>query len=176
MSTYPNSGSFSIESVIPSSTKEPSLPPTQFGFSSESGENITIDDQDNYTDITATSYVTNTSGLKFTLSDETNGELTYNGLASFIEISYVLSISADTGIIQTTIACFTDEGSGYSENEVSGSITHANVPTNSSITIVSKFISFFNTGTKFKLRIKNRDSTDNYTIYTSVITAKNFVS
>ena len=176
MSTYPNSGSFSIETVIPSPTKEPSLPPTQFGFSSESGELITINDQDVYTDITTNSYVTNTLGINFTLSDETNGELTYNGIPSFIEISYVLSISAAAGIIQTTIACFTDEGTGYTDTEVSGSITHAKVPTDSSITIVSKFISFFNTGTKFKLRIRNNDSDENYTLLTSIITAKNFVS
>jgi hypothetical protein len=42
--------------------------------------------------------------------------------------------------------------------------------------MISKFIRFSNTGTKFKLMIKNRDSTDNYTIYTSVITSKNLAS
>lgn len=179
MSTYPNSGSFSITSILPNSTSDPSqlLSNVQFGFSGLSGQEITIASQDTFTDITA-SYLTNTPGPDFTLSDATIGEITYNGKPAFIEITYIISVVVATGTRQTEISCFSDEGSGYAESAgiPSGSITFANVPSSSTITMISKFIRFSNTGTKFKLMIKNRDSTDNYTIYTSVITAKNFAS
>ena len=91
-------------------------------------------------------------------------------------MAYFLSINVASGTQQTEIACFIDSGSGYQDNAgiASGSQTYANVPTGSSITMISKFIRFFNTGTKFKLRIKNIDSTDDYRIFTSIITAKNF--
>ena len=89
---------------------------------------------------------------------------------------YFLSINVASGTTQTEIGCFIDSGSGYQESGgiASGSETYANVPSASTITMISKFIRFFNTGTKFKLRIKNEGSTDNYRIYTSIITAKNF--
>jgi len=178
MSTYPNSGSFSITTVLPNSTADPAqtLSNTQFGFSDFTGQTITISDN-NFTDITTSSaYTTNTPGPNFTLSDATIGEITYNGPPSYIELVYFLSISVASGTRQTEIACFIDAGSGYEEagGIASGSETFANVPSGSSITIISKSVRFFDTGTKFKLRIKNRDSTDNYTIYTSIITAKNF--
>lgn len=74
MSTYPNSGSFSITSILPNSTTDPSqlLSNAQFGFSGLSGQVITIASQDTFTDITA-SYLTNTPGPDFTLSDATIG-------------------------------------------------------------------------------------------------------
>lgn len=177
-STYPNSGSFSITNILPNSTVDPSqtLSNTQFGFSDSTGQEITISDN-NWTDITTTSsYTTNTPGPNFTLSDATIGEITYNGPPSYIEMVYFLSINVASGTTQTEIGCFIDSGSGYQESGgiASGSETYANVPSASTITMISKFIRFFNTGTKFKLRIKNEGSTDNYRIYTSIITAKNF--
>jgi len=159
---------------IPQQTPSQPRAKTQFGFSNSDGQDITIADN-NFTDITA-SYSTTTPGPNFTLSDATIGEITYNGVPSYIEIIYVLSINVANGSTQTEIGCFIDSGSGYQDagGIASGSETYANVPSTSTITMISKFIRFFNTGTKFKLRIKNIDSTEDYRIYTSAITAKNF--
>ena len=182
MSTYPNTGSFTVTPVLFQTNTESAEPLgiTTISSTNGAGNTTTLNTTDYITiDPPNTSYTVNSTSTNFNLSNATEGELTYTGTNGVpIEVTcIIIGQMANSTARQINLGAFVDTGSGYAMTSTDppqgGSQIFANIPFDSSSTIVSKCVLLMNNGDKIKFGML-LDTGDDFHVYTVIITAQNF--